>query len=148
SFASEIHLPGMSAAPDGADDGADYLDDEHDRADNDGSVLPVLGNDVDLRHAGHSFTYRAAQVRGRSAPRPGAADAPSRQAFETNLRSRLHNGRGESHYLFSMSTSRLSSQEIRAAAEAHRELGPEYHDAVVESFLAKVEREIEARVDA
>ena len=47
-----------------------------------------------------------------------------------------------------MSTSPLSSQEIRAAAEAHRELGPDYHDAVVESFLAKVEREIEARVDA
>jgi hypothetical protein len=47
-----------------------------------------------------------------------------------------------------MSTTPLSSQEIRAAAEAHRELGPEYHDAVVESFLAKVEKEIEARVDA
>jgi hypothetical protein len=47
-----------------------------------------------------------------------------------------------------MSTSHLSSQEIRAAAETHRELGPEYHDAVVESFLAKVEKEIEARVDA
>jgi len=47
-----------------------------------------------------------------------------------------------------MSTSDLSSQEIRAAAEAHRELGPEYHDAVVESFLAKVEKVIEARVDA
>jgi uncharacterized membrane protein len=47
-----------------------------------------------------------------------------------------------------MSTSNLSSQEIRAAAETHRELGPDYHDAVVESFLAKVETEIEARVDA
>ena len=47
-----------------------------------------------------------------------------------------------------MSISNLSSQEIRAAAEAHRELGPDYHDAVVESFLAKVEKEIEARVDA
>jgi hypothetical protein len=47
-----------------------------------------------------------------------------------------------------MSTSNLSSQEIRAAAEAHRELGPEYHDAVVESFLAKVDKEIQARVDA
>jgi hypothetical protein len=47
-----------------------------------------------------------------------------------------------------MSTTPLSSQEIRAAAEAHRELGHEYQDAVVESFLAKVEKEIEARVDA
>ena len=57
-------------------------------------------------------------------------------------------GRGENGYSRSMSTSDLSSQEIRAAAEAHRELGPEYHDAVVESFLAKVEKEIDARVDA
>ncbi len=47
-----------------------------------------------------------------------------------------------------MSTSNLSSQEIRAAAETHSELGPEYRDAVVESFLAKVENEIEARVEA
>jgi hypothetical protein len=47
-----------------------------------------------------------------------------------------------------MSTSNLSSQEIRAAAEAHRELGPDYHDAVVESFLAKVDKEIQARFDA
>ena len=47
-----------------------------------------------------------------------------------------------------MSTSPLSSQEIRAAAEVHQELDPEYHDAVVESFLAKVEKEIEARVAA
>jgi uncharacterized membrane protein YeaQ/YmgE (transglycosylase-associated protein family) len=47
-----------------------------------------------------------------------------------------------------MSTSNLSSEEIRAAAETHSELGPEYRDAVVESFLAKVEKEIEARVDA
>jgi hypothetical protein len=47
-----------------------------------------------------------------------------------------------------MSTSNLSSQEIHVAAETHHELGPEYRDAVVESFLAKVEKEIEARVDA
>jgi hypothetical protein len=47
-----------------------------------------------------------------------------------------------------MNTSRLSSQEIHAAAEAHRELGPEYHDAVVESFLAKVEKELDARIEA
>lgn len=47
-----------------------------------------------------------------------------------------------------MSASPLSSQEIRAAAEAHRELGPEYDDAVVESFLARIDKVIEARVDA
>lgn len=47
-----------------------------------------------------------------------------------------------------MSTSPLSPQEIRAAAAAHQELGPEYGDAVIESFLERVDREITARVDA
>jgi hypothetical protein len=47
-----------------------------------------------------------------------------------------------------MSTSPLSPQEIRAAAAAHQELGPEYRDAVIESFLERVDREITARVDA
>jgi len=31
----------------------------------------------------------------------------------------------------------LSPEEIRAAAEVHRELGPNYQDAVIESFLAR-----------
>jgi len=47
-----------------------------------------------------------------------------------------------------MSTSPLDPQEIRAAAGAHKELGPEYSDAVIESFLERVDREIAARVDA
>jgi len=47
-----------------------------------------------------------------------------------------------------MTTSPLSPDEIRAAAAAHAELGPQYHDAVVESFLAKIDRQIDARVDA
>jgi hypothetical protein len=47
-----------------------------------------------------------------------------------------------------MSTSPLSPQEIRAAAAAHKELGPDYSDAVIESFLERVDREITARVDA
>ena len=47
-----------------------------------------------------------------------------------------------------MSDSPLSPQEIRAAAEAHEELGPEYSDAVVASFLEKVDRAVAARVDA
>jgi hypothetical protein len=42
----------------------------------------------------------------------------------------------------------LSPEDIRAAAEVHRELGPEYSDAVVASFLDKVDREVSARVDA
>ncbi len=47
-----------------------------------------------------------------------------------------------------MTTSSWTADEIRAAAETHRELPPEYQDAVIESFLAKVDREIDARVDA
>jgi hypothetical protein len=46
------------------------------------------------------------------------------------------------------SPSSLTPDEIRAAAETHRELGPDYQSAVIESFLEKVGREIDARVDA
>jgi hypothetical protein len=46
-----------------------------------------------------------------------------------------------------MSDSPLSAQDIRAAAEVHRELGAEYGDAVVESFLAKIDKHIEERVE-
>jgi hypothetical protein len=46
-----------------------------------------------------------------------------------------------------MGTSPLSPDDIRAAAGAHHELGPEYGDAVVASFLEKVDQEIAARVD-
>jgi hypothetical protein len=44
-------------------------------------------------------------------------------------------------------SSELSPGEVRAAAEVHRELGPEYSDAVVESFLERVDRRIAERVD-
>ncbi|MGI9006934.1 MAG: hypothetical protein ACR2FU_12205 [Streptosporangiaceae bacterium] len=47
-----------------------------------------------------------------------------------------------------MNTQSLSPDEVRAAAETHRELGPDYQSAVIESFLDKVGREIDARVDA
>ena len=47
-----------------------------------------------------------------------------------------------------MSSSSFSRDEIRAAAETHRELGPDYQEAVIESFLDKVGKEIDARVDA
>jgi hypothetical protein len=47
-----------------------------------------------------------------------------------------------------MSTSPVSPEDIRAAAEVHQELGPEYSDAVVASFIDKVEREVAARVEA
>lgn len=42
----------------------------------------------------------------------------------------------------------MTPEELRAAAEVHTELGPHYSDAVLESFLDKVSRDIDARVDA
>ncbi len=42
----------------------------------------------------------------------------------------------------------LSAGELRAAAETHKELPSEYRDAVLESFVERVGREIDARVDA
>ncbi len=46
-----------------------------------------------------------------------------------------------------VSTPRLSGQDLRAAAEAHQELGPEYSDAVMDSFLEKIEARLEERVN-
>jgi hypothetical protein len=46
-----------------------------------------------------------------------------------------------------MDTSSLSPEDVRAAAEAHHELGPEYSDAIVAAFLDRVDREISARVE-
>jgi len=43
---------------------------------------------------------------------------------------------------------RLSGQDVAAAAAAHHELGPEYSQATVDSFLEKVDSEIAARIDA
>ncbi len=50
-------------------------------------------------------------------------------------------------YILTVTTSPLSPDEIRAAAEIHRELGPEYDRAVVESFMDRLSAEIDARVD-
>jgi hypothetical protein len=47
-----------------------------------------------------------------------------------------------------VSTSSFTPDELRAAAEVHDELGPDYRDAVLESFLDKVGKDIDARVDA
>ena len=45
-----------------------------------------------------------------------------------------------------MITPPLSAQDLQAAAEVHQELGTEYSDAVVESFLAKVDARLDERV--
>jgi hypothetical protein len=47
-----------------------------------------------------------------------------------------------------MCTSPVSPEDVRAAAEVHAELGPEYSDAVVAAFIAKVDRQVDARVQA
>jgi hypothetical protein len=60
----------------------------------------------------------------------------------------MRSGPGWGIYLERVSSSSLSPEEIRAAAETHDELGREYSNAVIESFLDKVGREIDARVDA
>ena len=51
-------------------------------------------------------------------------------------------------YILLVSSTSLTPDEVRAAAETHRELGPDYQTAVIESFLDKVGREIDARVDS
>jgi hypothetical protein len=51
-------------------------------------------------------------------------------------------------YRGDVTDSPLSAGDLRAAAETHKELGPEYRDAVLESFVDRVGREIDARVDA
>jgi len=47
-----------------------------------------------------------------------------------------------------MDESGLSSDEIRAAAEVHNELGPEYRDAVLESFLERIDGQVARRIEA
>ncbi len=42
----------------------------------------------------------------------------------------------------------LARQDVAAAAAAHHELGPEYSQAAIDSFLEKVDSEIAARIDA
>src|SRR5690348_5795134 len=55
---------------------------------------------------------------------------------------------GARYTVGNVSDSPLSAGELRAAAETHQELPSEYRDAVLESFVERVGREIDARVDA
>jgi hypothetical protein len=41
----------------------------------------------------------------------------------------------------------IPPEELTAAVEARKELGPDHEDAVVASFLARIQNEIDARVD-
>jgi hypothetical protein len=51
-------------------------------------------------------------------------------------------------YILLVNSTSLTPEEVRAAAETHQELGPDYQAAVIESFIDKVGKEIDARVDA
>jgi hypothetical protein len=53
-----------------------------------------------------------------------------------------------SEYNAAQNISPVAAEDILAAAAVHRELGPEYSDAVVASFVEKVDRAVAARVDA
>jgi hypothetical protein len=72
-----------------------------------------------------------------------------RQAEDCAQRStaRLPGELPELKYRARMGESALSAEDVRAAAEVHRELGPDYDDAVVESFLARIDGHVEARVE-
>ena len=50
-------------------------------------------------------------------------------------------------YRAPVAESLLSAEDIHAAAEVHGELGPDYGDAVVETFLARIDQHIEARIE-
>ena len=72
-------------------------------------------------------------------------DAKSQFCATTATPARAHGAR---YTVGDVTESPLSAGELRAAAETHRELPSEYRDAVLESFVERVGREIDARVDA
>ena len=41
----------------------------------------------------------------------------------------------------------MDEQELKAVVEARKELGPEHEEHLIEGFLAKIDKEIERRVD-
>ena len=79
-----------------------------------------------------------------------AAARRSARPFSRYLADAINNSSraGQKVMLPRMGDPTLSPDEIRAAAQVHDELGPEYRDAVVESFLAKIDNQVAARIDA
>jgi len=99
------------------------------------------------------FSFTCCQ-HSRGGPQPGNS-LPAKALRGLLLAGRCRNGvRGglprafrAFTYRAAMGGSPLSAEDIRAAAEVHRELGPDYSDAVVESFLARIDQHIEQRVE-
>jgi hypothetical protein len=50
--------------------------------------------------------------------------------------------------MYRVAMEQLARQDVAAAAAAHHELGPEYSQAAIDSFLEKVDSQIAARIDA
>lgn len=80
-------------------------------------------------------------------PTPTAL-VPSQDHYQAKVPPRPTAGRLGESYAAAMSTSPVSPEDIRAAAEVHADLGPEYSDAVVAAFIAEVDRQVAARVEA
>src|SRR5450755_2357032 len=76
---------------------------------------------------------------------PGWHFARQPRSFRWDL---LFRGNGGAAMERIVADSSVSPDEFRAAAEVHRELGPEYDKAVVESFIQRLGPEIDVRVDA
>ena len=74
--------------------------------------------------------------------------APPNPLLVHCARFRPHRPPRRTVYRGGVTDSPLSAGEFRAAAETHKELGPEYRDAVLDQFVDRVGREIDARVDA
>ena len=71
------------------------------------------------------------------------------ECVSPNLRSVcLQCAQSDRRYSDAVSTPHVSAQDLRAAAEAHQELGPEYSDAIIDSFLEKIEARLDERVNA
>jgi hypothetical protein len=137
--------------------------------------LVVVGQHHDEGHEGHRIFRRidadstfsspdqgrtSAGTRPRCIPasphltakclRPGCVIAPAQsQARLNNLGSvRLQCALSGWRYCDTVNAPRVSAQDLRAAAEAHQELGPEYSDAIIDSFLEKLEARLDERVNA
>jgi hypothetical protein len=91
---------------------------------------------------------RSALVRVPSGVENPELPVPCRGHYQAKVPARMPVARPGESYPAAMSTSPVSPEDIRAAAEVHAELGPEYSDAVVAAFIAEVDRQVAARVEA
>jgi hypothetical protein len=92
--------------------------------------------------------FRSALVHAGGGLRNPESLVSAQSHYQAKDPARMPVGRTGQSYPAAMSTSPVSPEDIRAAAEVHAELGPEYSDAVVAAFIAEVDRQVAARVEA